>query len=381
MTSVVVCGCAGALPLAGVGLHYLQYCLGLRDMGIEVSYLEEITDYWPYHPDTNEPDQQASYTVPWLRTMLEAFDLPWAYRDPLGNYHGASEREVHGRCADADLLLNVSGAHNPIEHHRSAKVLAYVDTDPGFIQVKAATRDASVRSWLEGHDLLFTFAESMNTPDCRIPDAGYDWKTTRQPIYLPFWEDVTAPPGTPYTTVMNWRAYQPVEWQGETWGQKDAEFPVIRDLPSRLPDADLELAVGGRDVPRDELRAAGWRVADPLEATRTIWRFRDYIRDSRAELTVAKQCYVRSRSGWFSERSANYLAAGRPVVSQDTGWAAHVPRGKGAIPFTTTDEAEAAVRQVEADAEGHAEAARALAASYFSAPVVLEQLLSDAGVD
>lgn len=380
MTSVVVCGCAGALPLAGVALHYLQYCLGLRDMGIDVSYLEEIGEHWPYNPVTNEPDGQASYTVPWLRELFEAFDLPWAYRDPLRRYHGASEADVLARCAGADLLLNVSGAHNPIAHHRSARVLAYVDTDPGFIQVKA-TQEAKTRSWLEGHDLLFTFAEAMGTKGCRIPDAGYSWKTTRQPVYLPFWADVTGPPGKAYTTVMNWRAYAPVEWDGEVWGQKDAEFPVVRPLPSRLPDLELELALGGRDAPRDELRAEGWAISDPYEATRTVWRFRDYIADSRAELTIAKQCYVRSGSGWFSERSANYLAAGRPVVAQDTGWSAHLPAGRGVLPFTTTDEAEAAVRAVERDPDGCGAAARELATTYFDSQIVLANLLSDAGVD
>ena len=379
MTSVVVCGCAGALPLAGVALHYLQYCLGLRDMGVEVSYLEEITDYWPYHPDTFEPDEDASYTVPWLRELFEAFELPWAYRDPRGRYHGATEAEVHDRCARADLILNVSGAHDPIAHHRTAKVLAYVDTDPGFVQVKAVN-EAQTRSWLEGHDLLFTFGEAMGTPACRIPDAGYAWKTTRQPVHLPFWAEVSDPPGSTYTTVMNWKAYAPVEWQGQVWGQKDAEFPVVRPLPARLPGVGLELAIGGRDAPRAELQSEGWTISDPLEATRTVWRFRDYIASSRAELTVAKQCYVRSGSGWFSERSANYLAAGRPVIAQDTGWSAHLPSSLGLLPFTTTDEAEAAVRSVEADPLAASRAAREVAQTCFAAPVVLEQLLSDAGV-
>jgi hypothetical protein len=381
VTSVVVCGCAGALPLAGVGLHYLQYCLGLRDMGVDVFYLEEIDEYWPYNPDTNAPDEKASYTVPWLREMFDAFELPWAYRDPLRRYHGSTEAEVLARCKGADLLLNVSGAHNPIAHHRSARVLAYIDTDPGFVQVKA-TREAETRSWLEGHDVLFTFAEAMGaSPSCRIPDAGYHWKATRQPVYLPFWAEVTEPPGTAYTTVMNWRAYASVEWEGEVWGQKDAEFPVVAPLPRHLPNVDLELAVGGRDVPRDALRSDGWKVTDPLEATRTIWRFRDYIAASRAELTVAKQCYVRSGSGWFSERSANYLAAGRPVVAQDTGWSAHVPASAGLRPFTTTEEAEAAVHSVEADPIAAAAAAREVAATYFDFQVVLAKLLSDAGVD
>ncbi len=378
MTSVVVCGCAGVLPLAGVALHYLQYCLGFRDLGLEVSYLEE-TDVWPYHPDEDRPDDEASYSVPWLAHLFDSFDMPWAFRDPLGRYHGASEREVHARCAAADLLLNVSGAHYPVAHHRAARVVAYIDTDPGFVQVKAA-QSPETRSWLECHDLLFTFAEGIGTPSCRIPDVGYRWLTTRQPVYLPFWAEVTSPLGARYTTVMNWRAYEPVKWQGEIWGQKDAEFPVIVDLPGRtgLP---LALAVGGSGVPRQALLAEGWQLDDPLEATRTVWRFRDYIAGSRGEITIAKQCYVRSGSGWFSERSANYLAAGRPVVAQDTGWTYHLPSGRGALAFSTVEQAAEALSAVEADPIGHGAAARKIAAENFGAGAVLTRLLSDAGVD
>lgn len=302
------------------------------------------------------------------------------FRDAAGNYHNASEREVHGLCARADLLLNVSGAHEPIGHHRAAGVVAYVDTDPGFIQVRA-TQDAGIREWLAGHDLLFTFAEALGRRACRIPDAGFGWRTTRQPVWLPFWEEVDRPPGDAYTTVMNWRAYEPVEWGGEVWGQKDAEFPVVVDLPRRtgLP---LELALGGAPAPKEELAAAGWRLADPLAATRDIWAFRDYIAGSRGELTVAKGCYVRSGSGWFSERSANYLAAGRPVIAQDTGWSDLLPvDGGGVHAFRTTEEAEAALARVEADPVGESARARAVARDYFDARAVMEALLSDAGID
>jgi hypothetical protein len=178
---------------------------------------------------------------------------------------------------------------------------------------------------------------------------------------------------------MNWRAYDPVEWQGEIWGQKDAEFPVILDLPGRsgLP---LALAIGGPGVPRERLTAEGWRLDDPLDATRTVWRFRDYIAASRGEVTVAKQCYVRSRSGWFSERSANYLAAGRPVVAQDTGWSDHLPSEKGVLAFSTAEQATEALEAVEASPEIQGVAARDVAARYFDARVVLTRLLSDAGV-
>ena len=379
MTSVVVCGIAGQLPLAGVALHYLQYCLALRDLGVETIYLED-NRAWPYHPYENRPDQDAAYTVPWLRELFDAFELPWAYRDPRGNYHGATEAEVHGRCAGADLLLNVSGGHEPDEHHRAARVLAYVDTDPGFVQVAAARGERNTRSWLAAHDVLFTFAEAMGTPGCKVPDAGFPWRTTRQPVHLPFWADVPDTPGTAYTTVMNWRAYASTEWDGEAWGQKDAEFPLVRPLPQRT-GMPLEVALGGDGAPRDELEAEGWHVVDPREPTRTVWTFRDYLASSRGEVTIAKQAYVRSRGGWFSERSANYLAAGRPVLAQDTGWSVFLSSDKGLLPFSTAEEAEEGLRALEADIDGHALAARAVAAAHFDGRDVLERLLADAGID
>jgi hypothetical protein len=178
---------------------------------------------------------------------------------------------------------------------------------------------------------------------------------------------------------MNWRAYAATEWQGEAWGQKDAEFPLIRALP-RTTQSSYELALGGADAPRAALEADGWAIVDPRVPTRTIWSFRDYIAASRGEITVAKQAYVRSRGGWFSERSANYLAAGRPVVAQDTGWSEHLPAGKGLIPFNTAEEAAAGIAEVERDPVAHAAAARTLAAEQFDAKTVLSRLLEDCGL-
>jgi hypothetical protein len=378
VTSVVVCGIAGQLPLAGVALHYLQYCLGLRDLGVDVLYLED-NRAWPYDPFLDRPDEEATYSRAWLTELFDAFDLPWAYRDPRGVYAGLSEADVHTRCASADLLLNVSGGHEPDEHHRAAKRLVFVDTDPGFVQVAAARGDARTRAWLGAHDLLFTFAESQGTAGSRLPDDGFTWHTTRQPVHLPFWNSTADSPGETWTTVMNWRAYAPTEWQGEAWGQKDAEFPLVRELP-RKTAASFELALGGADAPRDTLEQDGWRIVDPRIPTRTVWTFRDYIAASRGEITVAKQAYVRSRGGWFSERSANYLAAGRPVVAQDTGWSQHLPVGDGLLAFDTAEQAEAAIREVESDPWRHAVAARAIATEHFDAGAVLTKLLSDCGL-
>jgi hypothetical protein len=379
MSEVIVCGIAGHLPLAGVALHYLQYCLGLRDLGVEVSYLED-NQAWPLHPDWNGYDETAAYTLPWLRELFEAFEMPWAYRDPTGCFHGASESEVDARCRRADLLLNVSGGIGFIEpHHRRAKTVAYVDTDPAFTQV-ASLQQRAVRDWIASHDLHFTFGEGIGGESCRVPGDGVTWRPTRQPVWLPFWSSTDELPGAVYTTVMNWQAYGVAHWQGEEWGQKDAEFPLVFDLP-RASDLPMEVAIGGDRAPREELSEAGWRVIDPRVPTKTVWTFRDYIDRSRGEVTVAKQAYVRSRCGWFSERSANYLAAGRPVIAEDTGWSEFLPTGKGLFAFTTSDEAFEAVQAVEADPAAHGRAARAIATEEFDASMVLERLLADVGID
>lgn len=382
MTSAVVCGLAGFAPVAGMGLHYLQYCLGLRQLGVEVFYLED-NGWYPTVPGPAGDDGGTAYIVGWLEELFGAFGIEWAYADLNGTYHGSSGEHVRKRCASADLLLNVSGSHYPEEHHRAAGVLAYIDTDPAFLQVPLAQGDAYQRELLAAHDVLFTFAEAINEPWCRLPRGGFTWRPTRQPVYLPFWEEVPEEPGSVYTTVMNWASTgQVVHWEGEAWGQKDAEFPLIRDLP-RATGLECELAVYASPDVLDGLRADGWRVVDPWPPTKTIWDFRDYVAASRGEITVCKQAFTRSRSGWFPERSANYMAAGRPVVCQDTGWTSVFGRAPeaGLLAFTTAREAEAKLLAVERDPGAHGRAARRLVAEIFDSATVLERLLSDAGLE
>jgi hypothetical protein len=379
-TRVVVSGLAGQMPLAGVALHYLQYCLGFRDLGVEVLYLED-GHCWPYHPRTQNYEEDPTYTVEWLRELFGSVGLRWAFQDGSGRYHGSTEEEVLDHLDGADLLLNVSGGIMPEQHHRRAKLLAMVDTDPAVSQVAALQGSPRHQRLQSSHDLYFTFAERMHADVCRIPDAGKQWITTRQPVHLPLWEaDPGRPdqPGAVYTTVMNWSAHGGYEWDGEPWGDKAAEFGVIRALPRRT-GLWFELAVAG-GAPTEELRAEGWEIIDPRPPTRTFWTFREYLRASRGEVGVCKQAYVRSHSGWFSERSANYLAAGRPVVTQDTGWSHLLPTGKGLFAFSSIEEAEAGLQAIEDDPVAHGQAARRLAAEHFDARDVLTRLLSDAGV-
>jgi hypothetical protein len=217
-----------------------------------------------------------------------------------------------------------------------------------------------------------------------MPDCGIEWRPTRQPIRLDLWKPLepTRGAGSAFTTLMNWTAAKPLEHDGTTWGQKNVEFERFFDLPSRVPGIPLAVAVGqtggaGAPFPADAARAAGWRVLDPEVCAPDCAGYQDFLGGSRGEFAIAKETYVKARTGWFSCRSACYLAAGRPVVTQDTGWSAHLPTGCGLFAFDTLEEAAAALREVEAAPAAHSRAARELAEEHFDSRRVLGRLLDE----
>jgi len=233
----------------------------------------------------------------------------------------------------------------------------------------------------DGHQLHFTVGENIGRPGCEVPTCGLDWIPTRQPVALEQWPP--AGPGEGLTTVASWRGpYAPVEYEGETYGLRVHEFRRLRELAAEI-DAELTVAL---DIdPEDEadasaLRAGGWNLRDPAEVAADPVAYRAFVQGSQAEVSIAKNVYVRSRCGWFSDRSACYLASGRPVLAQDTGYADNLPTGIGLIPFTSVEDGVAAANEILADWEAHSAAARELAVEYFDSSVVLEGILDAAGV-
>ena len=383
---VVVTGLAATYPLGGVSWDYLAYVDGFRRLGAEVFYLED-TGSWFYQPSaatyTEDPSTSLAYLAAAL-ARLDAADLAWAVRDPKGALHGPGAATVAAFCRSADLFLNVSGSCWLRDEYRGARRTAYLDTDPGFTQATlqavergTATDDQQFSAALiRRHDRFLTYGEAIADPACQVPHCGLTWKATRQPIVLDRWSVSPPPPGAPWTTVMSWahgRAAPVID--GVERAGKDAEMLRFLDLPRRsgLP---FELAVGG-EPPRELLAAHGWRVVEAWDCSRTMDVYQAYLRASRGEWSVAKQVYVVLRSGWFSTRSAAYLASGRPVVVQDTGWSAHYPTGEGLFAFTTVDDALAALAAIEADYPRHAAAARAVAEHELESGRVLAQLLAD----
>ena len=384
---VVVTGLVATYPVGGVAWDYLQYVQGFRALGCDVLYLED-TGQWLYDPVGQTFTDDARANARWLADGLArvAPGVRWALRAPDGQYHGLDEATLARTFNGVDLLLNVSGACWLRDAYRPARVKAYVDSDPGYSQAKiaaveAGTADESVQfsvDLIRKHDVFFTLGESIGRPECPIPTGGLTWHPTRTPIALENWP-IRVTPEAPFTTVMSWKIEPtPPSIGGVVYGGKDVEFARFMDLPARTKEV-LEVAIAGA-APRDRIAAAGWRVREGHAVSATMDAYRDYIASSRGELSIAKNAYVALRTGWFSTRTAAYLACGKPVVVQDTGFPAHVRPGPGLHAFGTADQAVAALAQIRA---GYADAcahARAVAEGSFRAEDVCRRILADAGL-
>jgi len=374
---ILVLGYVVRRPLGGGAWPTMQYALGLKRLGHEVYFLEDSEDWGAcYDPSRHVTDEDPTFGLEFARRAFDRVGLGdcWAYHDAhQSTWHGPCAGRIEEVCRSADLLINNSGV-NPIRPWlEQVPRRAYIDTDPGFEQVLQLTDDFKKRR-LAQHNVFFTLGENIPGKHAEVPDDGVPWLATRQPVVLDCWPVTPGPDDGRYTTVMLWDSYPPREYEGYRFGMKSESFEPYFDLPAGV-SCELELAVGGPGVPRRRLREHGWHVVDPLVPTADCWTYQDYLRGSKAEFTVAKHGYVVSAGGWFSERSAHYLASGRPVVTQDTGFGTWLPVGDGLLSFSSPAEAIARLESVDADYRRHCVAARGLAQDYFDSDKVLSRLV------
>jgi hypothetical protein len=381
---IVVFGILFWYPLAGVTYQFLHYLLALRRLGYDPYYVEDSGRY-VYDPARNDLSDDPSANLLSVVPVLEAhgFSRRWAFRGayPGGGCYGLTESELLQLYRDADAMLNVTGAQEIRPEHLTFKRRIYVETDPVASQIRVANGDEETISALRAHDTHFTFGENLGAPDCGVPPGGFHWLPTRQPVALDLWPPAPAAPESAYTTIATWQnTGKDVTYEGETYSwSKHHEFLKVIDLPGRSAAA-FELAARVPDSVRQLLVGNGWRHRDSLALSRDIESYRSYIQASRGEFTVAKDQNVRLRSGWFSDRSACYLAAGRPVITQDTGFSHVLPTGRGLFAFRDTADILAAVDAIESDYELHCRAAREIAAEYFEAEKVVGSLMSRAAL-
>ena len=380
---IAVSGYAATYPYGGVFWDYIQYALGFRQLGHDVLYVED-TGRWCYDPvaQTFVGDGTANATILDAAIQHEAPELAksWSVRDGVGEYFGMPAAEVRQFCRDADLFVHLSASCMMREEHFAADRVIFIDSDPMYTPATipgGLDEGSDHLAWLRRHDAFFTFGECVGQPDCRIDTRHLDWQPTRQPIVCEVFDEHIIPVEQRRrvaTTLASWEPTESAtEVDGESYSGKGSEFLRFVDLPSKAA-IDLELALSGA-APRDRLQAAGWRLREGWEVSSSPRVYRNYLADSTLEWSVAKNAYVKGRSGWFSCRSACYLALGVPCVLQDTGFSRHMPVGRGVIAFEDQRAALAGIDSILADPHGHAKAARDFARSEFDARHVLSDLI------
>jgi hypothetical protein len=355
----------------GYGGHawaLLGYLQGFQELGYEVLFLDRLSAEMVPDPARRER------CVRWLSEVMEGAGLGDSYsllldEGSVGLPREAAIEWVRG----STLLLNVMGFVEDPDLLAAAPRRAFLDIDPGFGQMWRALGLADL---FAGHDAYVTVGERIGEPGCAIPGGGIEWVRSPHPIVLGQWPAV--PGGSRFTSVGAWRGpYDPVEFEGRRYGLRAHELRKLMELPREV-DAELELALEidpADAADREALAASGWRLVDPATVAGDPGSYRRYIQGSLAELMVAKGIYVETRSGWFSERSLAYLASGKPVLAQDTGFSERYPTGEGLLAFSDLEGARAGVEAIQADPGRHARAAREIAAEHFEAGKVLGRLL------
>jgi hypothetical protein len=379
-----------------------QIVVGLRRLGHDAYYFE-TTSAWPFDPVQNTREHNGAYALSYLAHLAERFNFAdhWAYRRSYSDkqWFGLPRSRAEELLANADAVLNVAGATRFAEEELKVGHLIYLGTDPVIHELAYASGQPETRQLMEEHHQMVTYGENIGKQDCPIPPLPRLIGRTRQPVLLDYWK--TGPPlRDAFTTVCNWRqGGLDLDFHGERYlWSKHHEFLKFINLPVRVR-RPVELAMGlvdqssvrhgvGEPVPafglpaeeRKLLEANLWKLVDAHSFSTDPWAYRDYIVSSSGEFTVARDLNVRLRSGWFSERSACYLAAGRPVITQDTGFRTILPTGEGLFAFSTLDEIAEAFDAIQSDYEKHSRAARVIAEEYFRAEKVLTKLIQDLGL-
>lgn len=376
---IVVLGYIVRGPLGGLAWHHLQYVIGLSNLGHDVYYIEDSDDYPScYDPRKHVTDINPEYGLKFTAMAFNRLGLNenWAfYNAHTDTWHGPCCGKVLDFCNSADLLLNVSGV-NPLRPwfmKISRRVL--IDTDPVFTQIAHLSDEASLAR-AKQHTTFLTFAENIESSNCSVPNDKLPWMPTRQPVVLKNWPVTSAPEQGAFTTVMQWDSYQDVEYNNVHYGMKSESFTPYLDMPAKT-SSTLEIALGSKCAPREQLVENGWLLKDPLKITNDPWTYQSYIQKSKGEFSIAKQGYVVSNSGWFSERSAAYLASGRPVIIQDTGFSDWMKVGEGICSFSDPNEALSSIDEINSRYGFHCQMARVIADEYFDSMKVLTKLVTD----
>lgn len=371
MTVALVAGAIANKPgNGGAAWTRLSWALGMRRLGFDIHFVERLASGLGADAEM------------WFESVVRDFALAGSatllHHDGT-TAHGLSRSDLADVADEAVLLLNISGHLTDPDLVDRVGTKAFIDLDPGYTQTWHAFGDAE----LAPHDHWYSVGTLVGTHRCSIPTGDVPWRPTLQPVLLDEWPAIGPPESERFTTVAAWRGpYGPVQYGDQLYGSKAHEFRRFISLP-RLAPAAFELTLDihpDDDKDRAALEEHGWLLADPADVAANPQDFRRYVQRSTAELSVAQALYVHTTSGWFSDRTARYLASARPAVVQDTGIGHTLELGEGLLTFRTLGEAVTAVESVLGDYEAHRRAARALAEEHLAAEVVIGRICEEVGV-
>jgi len=381
---IVVLHFVGQMPLAGIAWQAMHYILGLERLGYEAWYVEDHGAN-PYDPHANSVVMACDDNVAFLRRVMESYGLcgRWAYWDAINDvYHGLSRDEVRALYRESDALINLCGAVRLREEHMACPRRILIDTDPVYEQIKYAEADPAARAYLEAHTHFFTYGENVGGPGWIVPLGGIPWQPTRPPVVMDEWPTDEETPAC-FSTIATWENKgKNISFGGETYvWSKHINFLRFLDVPTLSRQCFTMAMLPPTAEIEAQVREAGWRLVDPRPVSASMESYAAFICGSRGEFTVAKDIYVRPNSGWFSDRSVCYLAAGRPVVTMKTGFSRFCPVGEGLFEYGDAAGAIAAIDAVNSDYRRHSRAARMVAAEYFGSDPVISALMARAGLD
>jgi len=328
---IVVMGFMGSMPIAGVIWQHIHYIAGLKRLGHDVYYIEDSARL-PYNPETFDVGEDFNYAARILNQLSSEFDFKnrWAFCARYSKDNptaGIPLRRIRELYREADAILNVCGAQEFNEDLLVSDSILYVESDPGVEQIKIDKGVRSTINYLSRHRALFTFGENVGRKNFPVPAHGFRWLPTRQPVVTEFWETKRRPDrGAVFTSVANWSTsgLKDITWRGRKYlWSKSREFLRFIAAPKKSGES-FELATNIKDAKtRENFEQNGWRLASPVQISADHQLYRSYVQRSKGEFTVAKDQYIRLNTGWFSDRSVCYLAAGRPVITQETGFTKH----------------------------------------------------------
>lgn len=387
---LVVLGMMGRSPFGGQTWLYLNWLRGLAASGHEIWYIEDENNF-PYDPEQNSIVKDPAYAVRHIGSAMARIGMPdnWAYRlSHLDNLsYNRTSAQIDELIRSCDALLNVCGSTLFREIHMEARFRVHVETDPVTDELRMVCGDAETQKYFREHyathHVVVTYGENYGAPDCGVPLPPNRLLKTRQPIDLDLWPMAFNPDARYFTTIGNYKqAGNDVVFNGQTYyWSKHHEWEKFIDLPRRTAQP-FELAMNCFPDDQARLESFGWRIVPPLQMSLDIFgAYPQYFRDSRAQFTVAKDQNVRLRSGWFSERDVCYLASGKPVVTQDTGFSNILPTGEGLFGISTMEQALAAIERINSDYPRQCQMARQIAVEYFDAKKVAAKFLGDLGLD